>query len=131
VTEAKNLSSRYVQFTERFLASLGMTKWISFPQLVQPAGLKFEAIVPVASLRQSSKADRLKPVPVARNPCYTNLVLFNGNSRTRLPVAAKIALHSAGTNGGTPGSPIPAGGESLSTKCTFVCNGASRIRATG
>jgi radical SAM superfamily enzyme YgiQ (UPF0313 family) len=39
-----------------------------------------------------------------------------GKRRIRLPVAAKIALHSAGANGGTPGSPTPAGGASLSTR---------------
>jgi len=41
--------------------------------------------------------------------------LDSGNSRIRFPVAAKIALHTAGANGGTPGSPTPAGGASLST----------------
>ena len=35
-----------------------------------------------------------------------------GRLRIRLPVAAKIALHSAGANGGTPGSPTPLGGTS-------------------
>jgi hypothetical protein len=38
-----------------------------------------------------------------------------GRLRTRLPVAAKIALHSAGAIGGTPGSPMPVGGASPST----------------
>jgi hypothetical protein len=38
---------------------------------------------------------------------------FIGKSRTRLPVAAKIALQIAGAIGGTPGSPTPAGGASL------------------
>jgi hypothetical protein len=44
--------------------------------------------------------------------------LFNwapiGSRRIRLPVAAKMALQSAGANGGTPTSPIPPGGASLS-----------------
>ena len=31
--------------------------------------------------------------------------LDSGNSRIRFPVAAKIALQTAGPNGGTPGSP--------------------------
>src|SRR6266852_914554 len=48
------------------------------------------------------------------------LLLESGSSRMRLPVATKIALHSAGTNGGTPGSPTPAGGASLSTRQTLV-----------
>ena len=39
----------------------------------------------------------------------------SGSSRIRFPVAAKIALQTAGANGGTPGSPTPAGGASLST----------------
>src|SRR2546426_4867651 len=33
-----------------------------------------------------------------------------GRRRTRLPVAAKIALHTAGAMTGTPGSPTPVGG---------------------
>jgi len=35
-----------------------------------------------------------------------------GSDRMRFPVAAKIALISAGANGGTPGSPTPLGGVS-------------------
>ena len=49
---------------------------------------------------------------------YANPAFVNGNSRMRFPVAAKIALHSAGANAGNPGSPIPPGGASLSTMCT-------------
>ena len=37
----------------------------------------------------------------------------------RLPVAAKIALHSAGANGGTPGSPTPLDGTSIA--CSARC----------
>jgi hypothetical protein len=37
-------------------------------------------------------------------------VLLNGNSRTRFPVAAKIALHTAGASGGKAGSPKPVTG---------------------
>lgn len=33
-----------------------------------------------------------------------------GSRRMRLPVAAKIALHSAGAIGDTPGSPTPPSG---------------------
>ncbi len=47
----------------------------------------------------------------------------------RLPVAAKIALQSAGAKGGSPGSPIPAGGASLGTMYTFVSRGATFMRA--
>ena len=39
--------------------------------------------------------------PVAR------LVLLIGSDRIRLPVMAKIALHTAGATGGVPGSPMP------------------------
>jgi uncharacterized protein len=38
-----------------------------------------------------------------------------GSTRMRFPVAAKIALQIAGAIGGTPGSPTPPGGASLST----------------
>ena len=41
----------------------------------------------------------------------------------RVPVAARIAFENAAMNGGTPGSPAPAGGAVLSTKYTFVCRG--------
>ena len=43
----------------------------------------------------------------------------------RLPVAAKIALQSAGVNGGTPGSPTPLAGTSMpfSTMWVFVTVG--------
>jgi len=51
---------------------------------------------------------------------YAKPALASGSSRWRFPVAAKIALHNAGVNGGTPGSPIPAGGASLSTRWTCV-----------
>ncbi len=62
---------------------------------------------------------------------YTNFVFLIGNSRIRFPVAAKIALHSAGAMGGTPGSPTPAGASLLATTWTWVCCGASVMRATG
>ena len=54
-----------------------------------------------------------------------------GRVRTRWPVAAKIALHRAGAKGGTPGSPTPPGGASLSTRCTSIALGELAIRATG
>jgi|SRR5579872_1711625 len=62
---------------------------------------------------------------------YASFGLLIGSSRIRFPVAANIALQRAGMKGGTPGSPTPAGGASLSTRCTLVCTGASRMRATG
>ena len=39
----------------------------------------------------------------------------------RLPVAAKIALATAGAIGGSPGSPTPVGGSLLSTMYTSTC----------
>ena len=46
-------------------------------------------------------------------PCFVN-----GSDRILRPVAAKIALHSAGTTGGSAGSPIPVGDEDVNRKCT-------------
>ena len=46
----------------------------------------------------------------------------------RLPVAAWIALHSAGGNGGVGGSPTPPGGAVLSTICTSMLRGAWGMR---
>ena len=39
----------------------------------------------------------------------------------RLPVAAKIALHSAGVKGGTPGSPTPLDGTSIVAGMMCTC----------
>src|SRR5438045_2763043 len=68
---------------------------------------------------------------VFARPGYASPSLLNGKSRTRFPGAAKTALHNAGVKGGTPGSPMPAGGASLSTRCTYVSRGADFIRAIG
>ena len=53
-----------------------------------------------------------------------------GNERTRLPVAAKMALHRAGITGGRAGSPSPVGPWSVRTKCTSI-GGAAFIRTGG
>ena len=46
----------------------------------------------------------------------------------RFPVAAKIALQSAGTTGGSAGSPMPVGGYSVTFQCTSTGGDcASRI----
>ena len=52
-----------------------------------------------------------------------------GNSRIRSPVAAKIALASAGAIGGVPISPTPPGTPPVGTNRVWIC-GASRIRTT-
>src|SRR5207247_2599800 len=46
----------------------------------------------------------------------------------RLPVAAKIALKTAGATTGTPGSPTPVGGSLLGTTCTST-TGISSMRS--
>ena len=53
-----------------------------------------------------------------------------GSRRTRLPVAAKIALHTAGATVGTPGSPMPPGASPDSRMCTSV-RGVWAIRSSG
>src|SRR6516164_1847989 len=55
-----------------------------------------------------------------------------GSRRMRLPVAAKIALHSAGAKGGSPGSPTPLDGTSipLGTIQTCVIGGDLSMRMT-
>src|SRR5216684_5246797 len=51
-----------------------------------------------------------------------------GSRRIGLPVAAKIALQTAGAIGGVPGSPAPPGGSLLGTMCTSTW-GISFIRS--
>jgi hypothetical protein len=52
--------------------------------------------------------DRSRPDGYARSAASSVI----GSERIRLPVAAKIALHSAGAMGGKPGSPTPPNGMS-------------------
>src|SRR6185503_16210641 len=52
----------------------------------------------------------------------------SGRLLMRLPVAAKIALLTAGSTGGSAGSPRPVGGLFVTTKCTSISGGACRIR---
>src|SRR5262245_42832571 len=59
----------------------------------------------------------------SRNPLFDS-----GSVRSRLPVAAKIALLTAGSTGGSAGSPRPVGGLLVSTKCTSISGGACRMR---
>jgi hypothetical protein len=58
--------------------------------------------------------------------CF-NAVLSIGSFRTRLPVAAKIALVTAGTTAEVPGSPIPPGDSELRMMWTSIA-GASFMR---
>src|ERR1700738_374413 len=53
----------------------------------------------------------------------------SGSFRTRLPVAAKTALASAGAVTAVPGSPMPPGGSPFRTRCTSIA-GVSLIRST-
>jgi len=55
-------------------------------------------------------------------------LFFTGSTRMRLPVAAKIALHSAGATGGTGGSPTPPQKPPLGT-ITVSTGGASAMRS--
>src|SRR5207247_7072424 len=77
-------------------------------------------------LERSSESAMRHPLPAA----YTNFWRESGSSRTRLPVAAKIAFPRAARTGGSPGSPTPVGNASLCTRWTFTWRGASFIRAT-
>lgn len=67
---------------------------------------------------KSSPRDEASGPARCPHAVYENPFRVSGNSRTRFPVAAKIALQMAGAIGGTPGSPTPAGGAKLSTMCT-------------
>jgi hypothetical protein len=53
-----------------------------------------------------------------------------GSRRMRFPVAAKMALATAGAAAGTPGSPQPPGGSTLGTMWTSTTGGASLMRNT-
>ena len=69
--------------------------------------------------------------PLGRAPNQAGSRRPRGSSRRRSPVAAKIALATAGATGGTPGSPTPAGGASLSTRWTWMLRGTSFMRTSG
>jgi hypothetical protein len=60
-------------------------------------------------LNSSQTKETVRSVERSR---YASNCLPIGRARMRLPVAAKIALISAGAKGGTPGSPTPLGGVS-------------------
>jgi hypothetical protein len=79
-------------------------------------------------LRQRNRKLRLSDVKELfeqmrdwRHRVYTkSMCLFSGNSRMRLPVAAKMALASAGAAGGTGGSPMPRMAPPLSVARTSI-----------
>ena len=64
------------------------------------------------------------------NAVYPDLswALSIGSFRTRLPVAAKIALATAGITADVPGSPMPPGTSELLTRWTSI-KGASLMRS--
>ena len=65
-------------------------------------------------------SDRVIPIPAGRRRDQVKMVFLTGSWRMRLPVAANNALQIAGTIGGTPGSPTPAGKSWLGTRYTCV-----------
>src|SRR5215470_14991532 len=72
-------------------------------------------------------------LPLGGSRYYSAICGPIGRLRMRLPVAAKIALHKAGVNGGTPGSPTPLEGTSMpaGTMWTRVSVGDSLMRTIG
>jgi hypothetical protein len=79
---------------------------VNMPQIGRPSG-------------ESRARVRSASVPYAQlNPCFAS-----GSDRIRVPVAAKIALHTAGSSGGIDGSPNPVGELLLLRKCTSISVG--------
>ena len=82
-------------------------------------------------------AGRLQKVMADWCPSFPGLHAYytsrrSGSSRMRSPVAAKIALTSAGATGGTGGSPTPPGGRpgSPPTRCVRITRGDCAWRST-
>src|SRR5271166_6222195 len=75
---------------------------------------------------QVSPPDRILPWISVHAGCFNEAVSI-GIFLRRLPVAAKIALATAGTIAEVPGSPIPPGGSELLTMWTSMA-GASFMR---
>src|SRR5437773_12513045 len=65
--------------------------------------------------------------------CYAHEkpCLESGSERMRVPVTAKMALHTAGSSGGSAGSPRPVGGLSVLKKCTSISAGIWFMRTGG
>src|ERR1700741_2382552 len=73
---------------------------------------------------------RLDENPQKAGPAERRSAERIGRRRMRFPVAAKMALASAGAAAGTPGSPHPPGGSVLGTIWTSISRGASLMRRT-
>ena len=85
--------------------------------------------------RISSLAFGLRALPALPERMHADFRLLRssgriGSRRSRLPVAAKIALATAGATGGTPGSPTPPILSVVSTIWTSTA-GISFIRRIG
>src|SRR5262245_15355852 len=76
------------------------------------------------------RVDPLPPQPplaqAHRKPCFES-----GSDRTRVPDAAKMALATAGSTGGSDGSPRPVGGLFDFSQCTSITGGACAMRSSG
>jgi uncharacterized protein (TIGR02117 family) len=83
------------------------------------------------SLRSAIDSPETAPAGVCAFQFQRRSARASGSSRTRLPVAQKMALHTAGASGGSGGSPRPVTGLSEATKCASIRAGASRMRIIG
>jgi hypothetical protein len=81
---------------------------------------------------QLSRLSSLEALHASRRRCVHpgcfNVAVSRGILRSRLPVAAKTALATAGTMAEVPASPIPPGGSKLRTMWTSIA-GASFMRS--
>src|SRR5262245_58495593 len=83
-----------------------------------------------SALRLDMHSSKRQVFPGALSSVHTgcfNAAASTGSFRKRLPVAAKIALVTAGTMAEVPGSPIPPGGSKFWTMWTSMA-GASFMR---
>ena len=93
----------YLQLAQSFLqhaqrASSAQSVSLAFGQMLHVLGFRYYA---------------------QRKPCFES-----GSDRTRVPDAAKIALATAGSTGGSDGSPRPVGGLSDLIQCVSITAGA-------
>ena len=65
-----------------------------------------------AAVRVDNLSEQFVYYGLRHADCF-NAAVSTGSFRTRLPVAAKIALVTAGTIAEVPGSPMPPGGSEL------------------